>query len=213
VLLVVALLLLGPPAGARNAAADKTKAREAFREALRHYNLSEFKEALASFKAAYRAYDDPSFLFNIGQCQRQLGLKQDALHSYKAYLRESPEARNGAEVLRLIAVLETTLEPAETPRHASLTLVEPIPPPRVPLDNAAAPPPTPVPATTPPARTELVSTATAPPHKSPIYKRWWLWTTVGVVAAGAAAGVAIAATRPAAVNYPAVTSTNGTLHF
>jgi tetratricopeptide (TPR) repeat protein len=32
------------------------------------------------------------------------------------------------------------------------------------------------------------------PAKTPVYKRWWLWTVVGVVLAGAAAGTAIALT-------------------
>ena len=30
----------------------------------------------------------------------------------------------------------------------------------------------------------------------PLYKRWWLWTAVGAVAAGAAAGLAVGLTRP-----------------
>jgi hypothetical protein len=34
-------------------------------------------------------------------------------------------------------------------------------------------------------------------ERTPIYKRWWLWTAVGIVVAGAIViGVAVAETRP-----------------
>jgi hypothetical protein len=43
------------------------------------------------------------------------------------------------------------------------------------------------------------TSAGADPHRTaeakPLYKKWWLWTTLGIVVAGAAAGTAIALTR------------------
>jgi tetratricopeptide (TPR) repeat protein len=47
------------------------------------------------------------------------------------------------------------------------------------------------------AQTSSAPSAPAPAPqspKTPVYKRWWLWTVVGVVVAGAAAGTAIALT-------------------
>ncbi len=40
--------------------------------------------------------------------------------------------------------------------------------------------------------------------KRPLYKRWWLWTTVGVIAAGAiATGLALGLTAPHDAAAPA----------
>jgi hypothetical protein len=41
----------------------------------------------------------------------------------------------------------------------------------------------------------------APSERVPVYKRWWLWTIVGVVVAGAAAGTAVALTRKTSTEY------------
>lgn len=43
---------------------------------------------------------------------------------------------------------------------------------------------------------------------TPVYKRWWLWTIVGVVVAGAATGTAIALTRDRSTRYEPTTSAN-----
>jgi TolA-binding protein len=53
-----------PPSAANRA--QKEQARIAYQRATKHYNLGEYADALAQFKEAYRAYEDPSFLFNIG---------------------------------------------------------------------------------------------------------------------------------------------------
>jgi hypothetical protein len=47
-----------------------------------------------------------------------------------------------------------------------------------------------------------------PAAQKPLYKRWWLWTAVGVVVAGAAAGVAIALTTKHDTEYRGVPSEN-----
>ncbi len=36
---------------------------------------------------------------------------------------------------------------------------------------------------------------TARAQKRPVYKKWWLWTVVGVVAAGAAVGIGVGVTQ------------------
>jgi hypothetical protein len=45
-----------------------------------------------------------------------------------------------------------------------------------------------------------VTIATAPPpalpHAEPLVEQWWFWTLIGVVAAGAAAGIIVAVNRP-----------------
>jgi tetratricopeptide (TPR) repeat protein len=89
--------------------AEALEARRHYIEGLKHYNLGEYKEALAAFKSGYRLKPDPSFLFNLGQCYRQLGDPAAATTSYRAYRREAPNSANRAEVERLIQQMETAI--------------------------------------------------------------------------------------------------------
>jgi len=195
---------------------NKPAARAAFQNALRHYNLSEFSEALASFKEAYRNYPDPSFLFNIAQCHRQLGQKQDAVRSYRAYLREAPTVANRTEVEQLIASLEQSI------REERATMSRP--PTGAMAPGSQGPPTETAPAEPPPAATAAVpppeaapvasvETQATPPAKQdkPIYKKWWLWTAVGavvVVGVGVGLGVGLSQT-----SYPSVNAPGGTFRF
>jgi hypothetical protein len=47
-----------------------------------------------------------------------------------------------------------------------------------------------------------------PVAQVPVYKRWWLWTTIGLVVAGAATGVALALTRDDTSEYRAAGTEN-----
>jgi tetratricopeptide (TPR) repeat protein len=188
-LMIVALLAYS---SASALADDRETAREAFRRGSQHYKLGEYKEALADFKLAFRSYEDPSFLYNIAQCERQLGMREDAVREYRMYLAESSDASNRDDVRALIVRLEREIADA----HAH-----------------AAPPPTLTPSTTPSATRTDVTLVGAPPHGNlarPAYKKWWVWTIVGVVAAGSAAGLAVGLTRNGAA--PAANTTLGTAH-
>jgi tetratricopeptide (TPR) repeat protein len=152
------------------ASADREKARAAYKTGIQHYNLAEWQQALDSFKDAYREVEDPSLLFNIGQCHRQLGDRKQAITFYRAYLRELPNAENREEVKRLIA----TLEPgANTESPTKSESPKPVPAAPVVSSNATSPGPS-----------LVASTPVAKPAKR---SRAWIW---GVVA-GAAAVVAI----------------------
>lgn len=89
---------------------NKQLARELFNEGNRLYDLNDYAKALDSFRKAYLAYEEPSLLFNIAQCQRQLALKEEAIKSYQSYLRKMPSASNRVEVERLIAKLHEQIE-------------------------------------------------------------------------------------------------------
>jgi tetratricopeptide (TPR) repeat protein len=67
---------------------------------------NEFSEALQAFKDAYRLYPDPVFLYNLGQCERQLNHEDEAIRFYRSFLRNMPKAPNKAEVQRKIDELE-----------------------------------------------------------------------------------------------------------
>jgi tetratricopeptide (TPR) repeat protein len=177
------LLLLAAPA----AAADrKRQAREDFREATRFYEVADFEHALAKFKSAYLLHDDPALLFNIAQSYRQLGNKPEAIRFYKTYLHKVPAAANADEVRRLLATLEAP---------------PPVPPAPEPVKRVETPPPliTTPPVVAPAANDSATTLARpAPPRRQPLYKKWWLWTAVGVVVAGAAVGAAVGVTSSGA---------------
>ncbi len=67
-----------------SADAPNRKAKTLFEEGLKHYNVGEYKEALQSFKDGYFAKPDPIFLFNMGQCYRQLGEPDAAARQYRS---------------------------------------------------------------------------------------------------------------------------------
>ena len=177
-------------------ATDKAAAREAYRVAIQHFNLGEFNEALTSFKEAYRNFEDPTFLYNIAQCQRQLGLKQEAILSYRAYLRESPQAENRDEVLRLVASLDEALKQEQRSQAQPPGGFMP------PNEHGVAP---------------AAVTTGAPPvahDGARPKKRWWIWVVVGGVVAVAAVGVGVGvALAPKSTSYPSATPSDGTFHF
>ena len=66
---------------------DKGSAKHLYEVGMKHYNLTEWSEALASFREAYRLSPDPAFLYNIAQCHRQLHDPDQAKLFYMAYRR------------------------------------------------------------------------------------------------------------------------------
>lgn len=161
--LLLALFALG--LAARVAAADDTATRAArrhFERGQKLYAATKFRDALDEYQQAFEARPLPDFLFNIGQCYRNLGDYDSAIFSYKKYLDAAPDSPNRPQVEQLITELQTRKEQEDARRLA----LQPPPPP------AAQPPAPPPPAPPPPAA-------------RPIYARWWFWTGVGVIAAGA----------------------------
>lgn len=93
------------------------------RAAKRHYdrgqklfNLQKFDEALDQFQKAYDAKPIPNFLFNIGQCHRNLGDYEAAIFSFKKFLKLNPEAENRELVEKLIENLEQKVAEGDTER-------------------------------------------------------------------------------------------------
>jgi tetratricopeptide (TPR) repeat protein len=199
--IAVVFALLCSVAGA--ATVDKPRARELFRQGTQHYKLGEYQEALTAFKEAYRNFEEPSFLFNIAQCHRQLGQKQDAMRFYRTYLNDVPEAPNRAEVKTLIASLDAAIK-----QEAEAKRGEP--------QGTLSPPPEPErhAMTTQVAAHDNALTASAPekPAKKPLVKQWWLWTAVGGAVVAVGLGVGLGLTLKPGPSAPAVDSTLGTFH-
>lgn len=181
---------------------DKAAAREFYRKGTQHYELGEYQEALEQFKSAYRAYPEPSLLFNIGQAYRQLGDKEKAIGSYRMYLIKLPEAPNRQQVREMVDKLEAALQQERAARSSPSEGTLPPPDP---------PPPALAPAPAPAEPLRVSRTAETGARPTPIYKKWWLWTAVGVAAAGVAVGVGLGLTVGSPGSTPEVATDLGTV--
>jgi tetratricopeptide (TPR) repeat protein len=172
---VVVAILFGVVAGGAAQADDRAKAKESYRAAIKHYRLAEYDQALDAFKEAYRNYSDGSFLFNIGMCHKQLGHKPEAVQAFKSFLAETPNAPNRDEVVQLIATIQTEIDAEQ---------------------KAVAPPPEVKPTPVEPTPAVVVTEPAPVPEHKPVYKKWWLWTTIGaVVVVGVGVGLGVGLTR------------------
>jgi hypothetical protein len=186
VLGAVLVLLLTVGGEARADRAVEMKAREAFA-------AGRYDQALDLFAKLYAETLHPVYLRNIGRCHQKMREPQKAIDAFTDYLAKSkkipPDERT--EVEGYIKEMETLRD-----EQAKAAAPPPQPVPVTPVPPA--PPPAPVPTET--ASSTLVAQPAAPPStSSPIYKKWWFWTAVGVVAAGTVAAVLLApggVTRP-----------------
>jgi tetratricopeptide (TPR) repeat protein len=94
------------------------------RTSRRHYDrgqklfaLQKFDKALEQFQKAFDAKPIPEFLFNIGQCHRNLGDYESAIFSFKRYLKLDPDAPNRGKVEELIEELEEKLAADESKKR------------------------------------------------------------------------------------------------
>ena len=111
-------------------AEDKDVARRAYAEGKQYYDIGDYEPALQRFKTAYLAYADPAFLFNIAQCERQLGHKAEAIKAYRAYLRNEADAPDRAFVEQMLTQLEAPARATPAPAPAPPQLIASAPPPR-----------------------------------------------------------------------------------
>ena len=130
------------------------------------FALGKFDQALEEYQKAYDAKPLPDFLFNIGQCYRNLGDYDAAIFSFKKFLKLEPEADNREQVEEYISDLEKEQE-RDNSQRLGLVSKKKKQPKQTEQDEA---------------------------ENAPVYKKWWFWTTVAVVGAGAGVGI-YAATR------------------
>jgi tetratricopeptide (TPR) repeat protein len=198
-ILMVLFATLGTPivAGAQTES-QKKEAKEHFEKASRLYELQKYGDAIAEYESAYLLVEDPALLFNIGQAYRLWDKPEDAIRSYKNYLRRRPDATNRADVEKKIVDLENQIEEkriATTPAPIPV-LAEPAPtitppvappvtsqmpptsqPPKLPAPFIAAPPQGAT--TTNPA---LILAPAKPPSTAP--KRWLPYSLLGIGGVG-----------------------------
>ncbi len=115
VVLAAVCLSAAALAGAQTA---EQKARAEFQKGQTASDLAEFKEALGHFTEAYRLKPLAGFLFNIGQCQRQLGAYKEAAFFFRRYLDSNPA--NAGVVKDLLAEVEGALKEQERARSEAM---------------------------------------------------------------------------------------------
>lgn len=195
-----------PPAGPVTGDPAQPGAGEGVEGARRHYaegtkafNLGEFQRAITEYKAAYNAKPDPVFLYNIAQAYRLAGDLNNSLFFYRSYLRSAPETPKRREVEERIAGLESQIS-----QQKAVTTM----PPNNPVEpGAGGTQPDPSGNTGGTATSgggDKGGTAVTPDNGArdggdkvagdPIYKKWWLWTIVGVVVLGGVTAGVLAAT-------------------
>lgn len=191
---------------------DEEQARVHFEQGVLLFQEESYETALAEFRTSYELVPSPRVLYNIGVVERALRRYADAVETLGDYLaatagtNESEERREA--VRAIVAELESILgdlvidsEPegadlfvdgelqGRTPLEGPLRLeagehevelrIDGYHTHRMTLDVRS--------------RTEnrqLVELEPLPP--TPVYRRWWFWTTIGVVLAG----VVVAAVVP-----------------
>ncbi len=138
------LLLFVALASAPQGAASATRAEALTRRAIIEYNGGEFDQALVDAEKAYALQPAPVLLYDLGQINRALHHWEEAAFSYRAYLREVPDAKNRPTV-------EAFIRDVEAKQRGQLDRTAPEPPvPLPPQTPAVATPP--VPAEPPPAQ-------------------------------------------------------------
>ena len=181
---LIAALVAGPAiAAARNDSTEEA-ARAAFRTGQTAYNLGQFAGALSSYSKAYELQALPAILFNIAQCHRQLGNPERAVFFYRRFLELAPKGDRNATTAQTL-LDESQSQAVEARRRLDQARE---------AAQAAMRPPAGGLASSSAAGAAVPAGAI---EKTPVYKQWWLWTVVGAVAVGAAAGtVAYFATAP-----------------
>lgn len=172
-------LLLSGSAQAQTA--GPTKAESEFDQQLQmaaaHYEQGRYQDSILALQNAYELQPLPRLLCNIGQAYRKLGNHRAAVAQYDLCLKSDPEIdpTYRAEVESYITerrqmwAAKSRAGATESPKAGSGT---------PPVDKGA-----------------VTQPCSSPTAQTPVYKKWWLWTIVGLVVAGGAVGLGVGLTQ------------------
>jgi tetratricopeptide (TPR) repeat protein len=197
--IIVAVLLLSSAVHA-----DKVSdAREHLRRGTAHYAVGEFAAAAEEYQAGFMLMQDPALLYNAAQAYRLAGNHEKALVLYRNFLNLFPNEKNIAEVKAHIVKLKHVVASSESARQAPPhTMVQPRPLPPEPVPAPSEPKPAVAAPSEPPSAPAAATAPSSPvvteqrPAPVPVYKRWWLWTIIGVAAAGVGVGLGLGLSQP-----------------
>jgi tetratricopeptide (TPR) repeat protein len=189
--LILALLLASAaaPAQAQGYSNPVEAAKDLATQGAARYEVGLFDDALKLYEQAYKLHPIRALIFNIAQCHRQLKNYERAIFLYRSYLRGNPDATNRQQVEEIITELERLVQ--EQKKAASIKPYTPI-------------------GVGPPSGTGQVALEQ---DTMPWYRRWWVWTIVGVVVAGAVVGGAVGGTRGGGTPQPVPAGSMGTMDF
>jgi tetratricopeptide (TPR) repeat protein len=167
----------------------RKEAKRLFEAATAHYAVGEFAKAADEYQQAYQLKPDPALLYNAAQAYRLANIPEKAIVLYRNYLNLYPNEGNGDEVRAQIAKLKEAIAAAEKAKNNPPT--ETVAPKPI-EEPKTVTPPSPQPTESAPPTPTLADR----PARTPVYKKWWLWTIVGVVVVGGVVGGVLAATLP-----------------
>jgi tetratricopeptide (TPR) repeat protein len=227
ILLLAALLAASRSAGANDASgedSDLELAKAHFRTGEIDYDKGLYDAAAREFDEAYRLSRRPELLYNMGKAYDGAGDPTRALSAYRRYLEQVPQGAGRefvetriAALVAVVAHLTVRAAPADARllvdgRAAAAGELEVNPGAhlvelgaegyatrreRVVLLAGES-------QTLDLALKSLVRVVQVAPPRTPVYKRWWLWTLVGAaVVGGVTAGVVVGVQRAQQVDEPA----------
>lgn len=199
-LVVLATVLLVHP-GAATADDAKARAKAHTVAAKKEFNLGNFRAAADHYEKAYKAKPLPVFLFNLAQCHKRLETIKDLKKSqfyFRAFLNSSDQTPHRAAVEKEIADLDQRIKALQQAQEkqrqqdlerkraaaAAAAAAKPKPKPKPAVPAAA------LPKTGKPDDKAGVGVHT---KSTPVYKKWWFWTIVGVAVVGGGVAIGVAA--------------------
>ena len=166
--------------------------RALFERAEAKFNVGRFDEALVDYQAAYDVEPLPAFLFNIGQCYRNMGNYERAQFFFRRYTALDPRSPNRPAAERLIAEMDRLAGEAPTTTGSD----EPPPSPPVQPPSLAAPAPAADAYLAPVSPPTFVATKTEDSSaQPPVYRRPWFWITISAVVVAGGVATAFASTQ------------------
>ena len=196
--LVLATATLG---GVRDVRADQqadvAAAQKLYDEGKHLYDLGKFDDALDRFTRAYDLYRAPEFLFNIGQCYRNLKAWEKGIFVFESYLRDKPKTDKRALVEQLIAEMKQSLadEQAKAAADAQVKADLEKKQQELALEKQKREQDLALERQQQQQELELerqqreAEQAAARDRRKPIYTKWWFWTVAGGVAVAATGGI------------------------
>ncbi|MFO0596959.1 MAG: tetratricopeptide repeat protein [Myxococcaceae bacterium] len=179
-------------------------------EGKKAFDTGDFATAISRYEAAYKIKPAPGLLFNLAQSHRKLAHFDDAISYFRRYLETNPPETQAKAVEGLIGQVEderrvalekekAAVEQAEREAAEKKAREEQLQ--RIELESKK------LQVTEAEARKlqleHALATTKVEPPPEPVTTKWWFWTGLGVIAAGAATGIAVGvATAP----HPTMTS-------
>jgi tetratricopeptide (TPR) repeat protein len=127
--LALSVLLLTAASSSARADDERTEAKAHTDLGRVAFGRGDFRKALDEFLQAYDAAPVPELLYNIGRCQGELGLREQAIASYRKYLAARPDADDRDAVNAKIEQLSQAPPPPPQPPPPPPPTVTPQPPP------------------------------------------------------------------------------------